>query len=67
MTRRDYELIAAVIRGQVQDAGHRGDKDAEHVLSDLAWKMGAMLGRDNERFQINRFIEACGLPVGGSK
>ena len=67
MTRRHYELIAGVIRGQVQDAEHRGDKDAVHTLSDLAWKMGAMLGRDNELFKINRFIEACGLPVGGSK
>ena len=51
MTRKDYELIAAAIRPHV-----RLIHDTK-LIDDLAY---ALLS-DNPRFNVERFMKACGL------
>jgi hypothetical protein len=61
MTRKDYVLIAQVIKTQI-DMSDKFQEElskvgAQNIAYDLAWK----LGEDNPRFDRARFLEACGV------
>ena len=73
MTRKDYVMISNVIRETLNDIAR---DDAREGLSErsralltgeriavrgLAHRLGDQLRQDNPRFEMNRFIEACGL------
>ena len=51
MTKRDYELIARAVFGMDLELKHKG-----HV----ALRLGQALSADNDRFDLNRFVNACG-------
>ena len=50
MTRKDYELITRVIRNAVMPWQVRSD-----LVANLAWD----LKKDNPRFDMDRFVQAC--------
>jgi hypothetical protein len=73
MTRKDYVMISNVIRETLNDIAR---DDAREEVSDrnravlageriavrcLAHRLGDQLRQDNPRFEMGRFIEACGL------
>ena len=53
MTKKDYELIATIIRGH-QDGGKN-----DMVVRGLALSMAIEFQKDNPRFNKERFIKAC--------
>ena len=53
MSKKDYELVAAIIRGH-QDGGTR-----DIVVRGLALSMAMEFQKDNPRFNKERFIKAC--------
>ena len=59
MTKKDYELIARTIRGQVTD-WIRND-DARVALKIFTDKLSAELERDNPRFNASKFKDAAGV------
>lgn len=74
MTRKDYELIAAEIKKYADcDHDHFARLDAAGFEPDpthrarysrltlLANSIAARLAQDNQRFDRNTFINACGL------
>ncbi|WP_349434260.1 hypothetical protein [Pararhizobium sp. A13] len=58
MTRKDYELIAAAFKRQL---AMKVDKAEHDVLSDLAEDLAGEFLALNPRFDVNRFLKACGL------
>jgi hypothetical protein len=62
MTKKDYELIAKVLRGQLNhyspDYGPGWDT-ARHAVRGVAFKLAWDLARDNPRFNQERFIKAA--------
>jgi hypothetical protein len=61
MTRKDYVLIAEVIKTQIEMSIKFEEEEsragAQNIAYDLAWK----LSEDNPRFNRARFLEACGV------
>lgn len=59
MTRKDYELLAKVLRESVV---HRVDGLGRAYLrkSTLVTDLVVALAEDNPRFDSDRFVEACG-------
>lgn len=57
MTRRDFELIAGVVK-YIRDL----KTTDEDTLDLLAWGFATELGRNNQRFDKARFMDACGCP-----
>ena len=51
MTKRDYELIARAVFGMDLELKHKA-----HV----AMELGQALSADNDRFDLSRFVNACG-------
>lgn len=58
MTRKDFELIAAAFKRQVM---MKLDKDEHDILSDLAEDLAGEFLALNSRFNVQRFLDACGL------
>ena len=56
MTRRDFELIAGVIRYVAELK--TTDKDTLYLI---AYGFATELGKNNSRFDKPRFMEACGV------
>lgn len=54
MTRKDYELIAKVLRDFVGDGGDVIDRDK------IAYELAKALSQDNPRFNRLRFLVASG-------
>lgn len=62
MTKKDYEKIAAVLRQNQGKYDLGNDNTPPYVvLSDLASDLAVMLQFDNDRFNQDKFLEACGL------
>ena len=53
MTRKDFELIARVLRNSTELGG------AERVA--LAWEFAGALRETNGRFDAQRFVKACSV------
>ena len=58
MTKKDYEIIAAVIR---QNAEHYPNGDAAQALYHVADSLASEFADRNERFEPGLFMEACGV------
>jgi len=57
MTRKDYELIARVF-ADLNESESEGDKVS---LARVARELAIELWKDNERFDGDKFLKACGL------
>ena len=55
MTRKDFELIAGVIKGQ-----RKPHNDTE-TIEELAREMADALAGTNDRFDRAKFLKACGV------
>lgn len=61
MTKKDFELIARVIKTNVDDHSFL-DQDREvGTLREIADDFVAELRKDNPRFDSARFLRACGF------
>jgi len=63
MTKKDYQLIANVIHGQLQNWD--GNPDGRRGLLDFARHLAIELKKENSLFQPAKFFEACGLTANG--
>ena len=59
MTRKDYVLIASTI--QHQFSYYEDSTPEVKALKELALRMAYDLSKDNDRFDRNRFLVACGV------
>ena len=62
MTRKDYDLIAACIRGQLileQDCDN--SEIGAEVIHEFARRVASELLNTNPRFDMSRFLIACGV------
>jgi hypothetical protein len=57
MTRKDFELIAAVLKNRRALAGDAGAFDT------LARDFAEALAATNKQFNRDRFLRACGAPI----
>lgn len=60
MHRKDYEAFARVIRATRDECA-----DEEGIVPLVAVKMAAVFAADNQHFQHDRFMVACGFPKTG--
>lgn len=59
---RHYNVIAAQIRAQYESAIKRENGiAAAHAVYELAHSMALEFVADNPRFDMSRFLEACGI------
>jgi hypothetical protein len=66
MSRRDYEAVAAALREQVDAWPSNGGEVVEiirAVLANTAEGLADAFEEDNERFDRERFLSACGVEV----
>lgn len=61
MSRKDYRLIASVLRGQRDEAARLGVGPAVAVTDSISLLMARALGAENGTFDRTRFLEACGM------
>lgn len=60
MSRKDYVLISTVIRDIATDlAAGYAEPTGENVLADVIAGLAVALAKDNDRFDGNRFLQAC--------
>ena len=59
MTRKDYELIAAVINS-IRGA----NTECDQIADSLTWRFIGALETENPRFNRNTFKKACGYDDG---
>jgi hypothetical protein len=57
MTRKDYILIAAALK----KASERDASEGIPVTYQAAYELATALGRDNPRFDRERFLQAAGV------
>jgi len=62
MTRKDYVLIAAAIKAR-RDLASAARRSSEFLggIDAAAETIAAALALDNQRFDLERFIKACGV------
>ncbi len=60
MTKKDYVLIAKVIK-EYLDNGDNDQIDGIAGVERLTRMLADKLGKENTRFDKNRFLKACGL------
>jgi hypothetical protein len=56
MTRKDYVATAEILK-------FASDKSHPALFSKIVNEFAVMFAKDNERFDVNRFHEACGYNV----
>ncbi len=63
MTKKDYELIAGVMREEVErwQGGGKVSASPVEVLMMLSHSLAAKLKQQNPKFKSKTFEEACGL------
>jgi hypothetical protein len=63
MTRKDYILIAGVISnvkaGAARNLTGETRAAADDAIEAVAARLAAKLAKDNPRFDVDKFIEAC--------
>lgn len=60
MTRKDYELIAGAIRDTLSLNDDHGV--AANAIYEVALRLKHRLRSTNPRFEVARFMTACGFP-----
>lgn len=58
MTRKDYELIAKVLKGL-----NDGEDSPDVPLTLVVEEFANVLQAENDRFDFDKFVKACGLVV----
>ena len=58
MTRKDYQLIASVIK---QTYKNEDQQVAEVAIQTVAVSLAAQLKKDNPNFKAALFLQACGV------
>lgn len=58
MTKKDYELIAGVLK-RYNDANN--GNMFEDILHDVSYDFATALQEENPKFDSNKFLEACGI------
>ncbi len=61
MTRNDFEIVAEVLESLFQDASHCLDDYRDQVA--VARRFGKRFKLINPRFDMAKFLEACGCSV----
>lgn len=61
MTKKDYVAIAAVIRDVRTGPIAAKNTAARLVLHRVALEVSAVCAADNDRFDEDRFLQACGV------
>ena len=61
MTKKDYELIAQVFADLESDFNNCGSDAVS--LSIVVEELARALGKDNPRFDEDKFVKACGFTV----
>lgn len=61
MTKKDYQLIAGRIKILKSDYDKRQQPDKSDAMVDFAYLLSLKLERENERFDRERFLVACGV------
>jgi len=61
MTRRDFQLIAAAVKGVREGYAPTWDANLFRALDDTSRALADSLARTNPRFDRRRFLEACGV------
>ena len=59
MTKRDYELIAEVLREYVWYTRFRRRGECRDVVTMIINDLSDVFASENERFDNNKFLEAC--------
>jgi hypothetical protein len=60
-TKKDFELVAEVLRKTPLGGYHGLDAGEAMLLEDLADNFAAEFKRSNPRFDRDRFVAACGI------
>lgn len=61
MTRKDYELIAQVFADLESDFNNCGSDEVS--LSVVIEELARAFGKENPRFDFDKFVKACGFVV----
>jgi hypothetical protein len=61
MTRKDYVMIAEVIKTQIELSLKFGEDDSRYGAENIALDLATKLSEDNPRFDRARFLTACGV------
>lgn len=59
MTAKDFNLIAEILRDLVAD--YRKDDRASEIVEDVCHEFAHRLGKTNEKFQEELFLDKCGV------
>jgi hypothetical protein len=59
MTKKDYILIARVIKGEIENRG--ADSTGKQIIGELARVLAGELKTQNERFNRDTFLKACNV------
>jgi hypothetical protein len=66
MTKKDYELIASIIKDYIDYSYNVEDTD-DFIVHDyaerIAYKMAETLASKNPRFDKEKFLKACGVEI----
>jgi hypothetical protein len=61
MTRKDYVMIAEVIKTQIEMSVKFGEEESQAGAENIARDLADALQADNDRFDRARFLTACGV------
>ena len=61
MTRKDYVMIAGIIKDANYTASKFNDTRGAEMLTHIAIELSDELAKDNPRFNRDRFLDACGV------
>lgn len=62
MTRKDYELIAGILKGAYNYEATFNDNDkGAKAIEGISHTFATMLEKQNPRFDRDRFLSACGV------
>lgn len=63
MTKKDYELIASAIKANYDMAinSHDLKPTPDYVIKLVAETIAGVLAQQNDKFDRNRFLQACGV------
>lgn len=56
MSKKDYVAIAATFKAEVEK-----DNEGRQALYNVALQLADCFGKDNSRFDEDRFLKACGF------
>lgn len=61
MSRKDYELLAGLLRDEIETAEGLFEPIGAEALRNYARRLTIVLKHENPRFDRGRFLTACGI------